>query len=225
VAGSAGPQNRRAGSAGRQTSSDGEDEPKQFRSVLGRPLIAWSYDILRAARCDPVVVVVPSGLTDAARRALGSDAVLVEGGTTRSQSVLNGLELVETGSVIVHDAVRPVISVTLVEDILAALQGADGAVAAVPLDETIKRVTGSDVLETVDRRDLWRAQTPQAFRTSMLIGAHELALRDRLEATDDAQVVERCGGRIRIVVGERSNIRVTWPSDFELVEALLGERG
>lgn len=200
------------------------EELKQFRLLSGRPLIAWPYEVL-AARCDPVVVVVPIGSSAVARRALGAEAILVDGGSTRAESVRNGLSVVETDYVIIHDAVRPVVSAALIESVIAAVEGADGAIAAVPLEETIKRVAGSHVVATVDRTDLWRAQTPQAFRTSVLRGAHERTLLEGgFDPTDDAQLVERGGGRVLIVEGERTNIKVTWQADFKLAEALLRAR-
>jgi 2-C-methyl-D-erythritol 4-phosphate cytidylyltransferase len=180
---------------------------------------------LRAAGCDPVVVVVPPGALPAARSALDDRAVLVEGGSSRTQSVRNGLALVETDTVLVHDAVRPVITIDLVVKVASAVGDADGAIAAVPVEETLKRAENSEIRETVNRTDLWRAQTPQAFRTLILKEAHERADVEKFTVTDDAQLVERYGGRVRIVLGDRSNIKVTWPSDFELAEALLGARG
>lgn len=136
----------------------------------------------------------------------------------------NGLRSVTTETVVVHDAVRPAITPALIGRVLSALRDADAVIAAVPVDETIKRVMGSEVTSTVDRSDLWRAQTPQAFRTDVLKSAHEHAERDRLEFTDDAQIVEHYGGRVLICPGERTNLKVTWPADFEIAESLLRAR-
>jgi 2-C-methyl-D-erythritol 4-phosphate cytidylyltransferase len=179
---------------------------------------------LRAAGCDPVVVVVPQGAIGAARDALDDGAVFVEGGPSRRTSVYEGLAAVENSAVLVHDAVRPVVTLDLVARVLSALTDVDGAIAAVRVEETIKRVDGTEVVTTVDRSGLWRAQTPQVFRTSVLKEAHRRAVDERVEGTDDAQLVERCGGRVRIVAGDSTNIKVTWPSDFALAEALLGTR-
>jgi 2-C-methyl-D-erythritol 4-phosphate cytidylyltransferase len=170
------------------------------------------------------VVVIPQGDIVAARDALDDGAVLVEGGPSRRASVFEGLAAVTSPTVLVHDAVRPVVTVDLVARVLSALTDADGAIAAVRVDETIKRVEGTEIAATVDRSGLWRAQTPQVFLTSVLKEAHKRAADERVEGTDDAQLVERCGGRVRIVDGDSTNIKVTWPSDFALAEALLGAR-
>jgi 2-C-methyl-D-erythritol 4-phosphate cytidylyltransferase / 2-C-methyl-D-erythritol 2,4-cyclodiphosphate synthase len=192
--------------------------------LLGRPLISWSFDVLSAAGCDPLVVVIPSGADHRAREAVGVAALLVEGGETRSESVRRGLEAVDSELVVVHDAVRPLLTVDLVDRVVDALNDSDAAIAAVPLDETVKRVRESFVSATIDRDELWRAQTPQAFRTELLRDAHARALQDDVDATDDAQMIERIGGRVRVVEGERTNIKVTWPGDFELAESLLRRR-
>jgi 2-C-methyl-D-erythritol 4-phosphate cytidylyltransferase len=187
-------------------------------------MLAWPYDVLRSAGCEPVIVVVPEGAADPARAALGHDAVVVEGGSTRAESVRNGLSLVATEWVVVHDGVRPLVTVELINSVLDALVGADGAIAAVPIDETIKRASGTEVSATIDRKDLWAAQTPQAFPTAVLKSAHDRAARDGVAFTDDAQLVEQYGGRVVVVAGDRTNLKVTWPTDFDIAEALLNVR-
>jgi 2-C-methyl-D-erythritol 4-phosphate cytidylyltransferase len=168
-----------------------------------------------------VIVVVPEKLLDRARAILEPGVTLIAGGPTRQQSVYNGLERVGAERVVVHDAVRPFITVELVRSVVAALDGAEGAIAAVALDETLKGAEGGYVTATVDRTGLWRAQTPQAFHTRVLRQAHELAGGEGFDATDDAQLVERYGGRVAIVAGSKANIKLTYPEDFELAEALM----
>jgi 2-C-methyl-D-erythritol 4-phosphate cytidylyltransferase len=187
-------------------------------------MLAWSYDVLKSAGCDPVVVVVPDAASDSARTALGNDALLIVGGSTRTESVRIGLSLVESEWVVVHDGVRPLVTVDLINSVVDALLDADGAIAAVPIDETIKQAKDRDVLATVDRKDLWAAQTPQAFRTAVLRSAHDRAGRDGVAVTDDAQLVEQYGGRVVLVAGDRTNLKVTWPADFDVAEALLKTR-
>ncbi len=193
---------------------------KQFSVLGGRRVVDWAVSAARAA-CEGVVLVLPE--EQVGRVALdGQPDVVVAGGATRSASVRAGLAEVPEGveAVIVHDAARPLAHPGLFEAVLNALaDGADGAVAAVPVADTLKRV-GPDgrVLETVDRRGLWAVQTPQAFRLGVLAAAHV----GEPEATDDAGLVEAAGGRVVVVVGDRRNLKVTDPADLDLLEALVG---
>jgi 2-C-methyl-D-erythritol 4-phosphate cytidylyltransferase len=182
-------------------------------------LISWSYDVLRAAGCNPVVVVVPEETLNVVRGLLGPAVVLATGGETRRDSVRSGLETISSDLVVVHDAARPFVSVGLVAAVLDRLRDYDGAICAVPVTETLKETSGQVVVETVDRARLYRAQTPQAFKTGVLKRAHERALRDRFDPTDDAQLVERCGGRVGLVEGSHTNVKITYSEDFHLAEA------
>ncbi len=193
---------------------------KQFRSLCGRPLISWAYDALAAAGCAPIVVVVPEEAFATARAALGRDTVLVAGGATRRDSVRHGVDLIDTERVVIHDAARPFATGEMVRRVLEALVDCDGAVTAMPVTETLKRARDGVVVDTVDRAHLYTAQTPQAFRTEMLRHAHEMALQDDFDPTDDAQLIERYGGRVAVVRGSAANIKVTYSEDFALAEAL-----
>ncbi len=140
-----------------------------------------------------------------------------------------GLLLVDTDAVVVHDAARPFASADLVEDVLQVLheQDVDAVVPGLAMDETIKEVTQPDalVLRTVDRSGLWRVQTPAAFRTAVLKRAHRRAEEEGFVGTDESQLVERFGdGRIMIVPGRRDNLKVTFPEDFAVAEAMLEAR-
>lgn len=170
--------------------------------------------------CAPIVLVVPVGeVARASDATAGMDGVVVtEGGATRQESVARGLALVTTDRVVVHDAARPFLTAELIERVVAALLDADGAIAAVPADETMKRVEGERVVETLDRSGVWRAQTPQAFHTAILRSAHERAATDVIVATDDAQLVERVGGTVRVVEGDRRNVKLTYAEDFDAAE-------
>lgn len=177
--------------------------------------------MLRAG-CAPVVVAVPEDLIDAAHAVIhGRPGVHVTpGGATRRLSVAAGLQRVSTDVVVVHDAVRPFATVDLVDRTIAALDAAEAAVPALPLDETLKEVDDSVVTTTVERARLRRVQTPQAFRADALRAAHAVAHREGFESTDDAQLIERAGGRVAVVDGTRSNIKVTYQEDFAMAEAI-----
>jgi len=188
-------------------------------------MLDWSLDALRAARCiDQIVVAAPAGhVHDLA----GGDLSVVAGGATRSESVAAGLEAVGTELVVVHDAARPLVTAELidavVEDLLAD-EECGAVVAAAPLTDTIKQVArGMEVDRTLDRSSLWAAQTPQAFRCAALREA--IASTGLLaQATDDAMLVERIGGRVLLHEAPAENIKVTTRLDLRVAEMLLRAR-
>ena len=182
-------------------------------------MIGWSVRLLAGAGCDPVIVVVPEGSwTD---QLSGYDVRVVLGGDERQRSVLNGLKLVDAPRVVVHDAARPFATAALVREVLAELKEAHGAAPAIPIAETLKEVRDGRVIRTVERSSLWAVQTPQAFLTDALKTVHDKARVDGFIATDDAQLIERYGGVVRIVEGARDNIKVTYPEDWRVAEAMV----
>jgi 2-C-methyl-D-erythritol 4-phosphate cytidylyltransferase len=188
----------------------GADVPKAFAVLGGKPMLDWSLDVLREV-CDRVVVAVPDD------RVAPPD--FVAGGATRTQSVRNALDAApEATIVVVHDAARPLVTAELVRRCLDALDdGVDGAIAAVPVTDTVKEVEDGLVARTPDRGRLWAAQTPQVFRAEVLRRAAGAA------ATDDASLVEAIGGRVRVVEGAPENFKVTRPLDVRVAEMLLAD--
>lgn len=227
----------------------GHDRPKALVPVLGRPLLSWALGTLVAARSlRRIVVVLPDGESlpvDPREWGLPEDAwvdatgerrvVAVAGGRERSHSVRAGLAACGDGPddepVLVHDGARPLVTAALIEACLAAVkEGADAAVAAAPMTDTVKQTepaaagTGTTlprVDRTLDRSRLWAVQTPQVFRRAVLLDA--LAQPDAVlaTATDDASLVEAAGGDVRIVPAPSTNLKVTVPVDLELAELLL----
>ena len=193
---------------------------KQFNVLGGRRVVDWAV-LAAAAACEGVVLVLPAD--QVGRVALdGQPDVVVAGGPSRSASVRAGLAQVpdDVDVVLVHDAARPLAHPGLFNAVMGALSdGADGAVAAVPVADTLKRV-GDDgtIIETVDRTGLWAVQTPQGFRLEVLRAAHQ----GDPDATDDAGLVEAAGGRVVVVAGDRRNLKVTDPADLALLEGLVG---
>jgi 2-C-methyl-D-erythritol 4-phosphate cytidylyltransferase len=193
--------------------------------VAGRPMVAWSLAALAgAATVDRVLVTVPEGYAD--HPALG-DVEPVLGGASRSESVAHAVERVEGELVVIHDAARPLAPAALFDEVveeLAADDEAAGVVAATPVTDTTKELfRGREVLRTLDRSSLWAAQTPQAFRTEAL----RAALRSTAllaQATDDAMLVERGGGRVLVHEAPQENFKVTTPLDLRLAGFLLAER-
>lgn len=168
-----------------------------------------------------MVVVAPDEFHDLVRTTLGDAVVLASAGPDRQASVRNGLEKVDSAAVVIHDAVRPLATPEMVAATLDALADHDGAIVAAPVDETLKRVEGTEVVATVDRKELWRAQTPQSFRTGIIRDAHRRALADGHEATDDAALLEFYGGSVAVVPGDNRNLKITRAEDFALAEAYL----
>jgi 2-C-methyl-D-erythritol 4-phosphate cytidylyltransferase len=198
----------------------GAGRPKAFVELAGRPMLAWSLAALRAAGITAIVVALPPG-EEAPEGCIG-----VEGGATRSQSVRAALAAAPPGEhVVVHDAARPLVEPEHFTAAVAALAEADCAVAAAPVTDTVKEA-GPDrfVTATLDRTRLWAIQTPQAFRRTALERA--LAVGDDVlaQATDDAWLVERTGGTVRVVESTPANLKVTTPHDLRLADHLLAVR-
>jgi 2-C-methyl-D-erythritol 4-phosphate cytidylyltransferase len=190
---------------------------KQFVQLGGQSVVDRAVSAAREA-CDGVVVVLPP---DAAWTA-PNDVHTTVGGATRSDSVRAGLAAVpdDVDIVIVHDAARPLASPRLFGLVMHAVAGgADGAVPAIAISDTVKRVVGDEVIETVARDGLVAVQTPQAFRSAALRAAHRSGAVD----TDDAALVEAHGGVVVVVEGERRNLKLTNAGDLEVARALLDE--
>ncbi len=198
----------------------GADKPKAFVVLAGKPMLHWSVEALQAAGLPVVVATPPNAYT------YGEGIVEVRGGATRSESVRNALAAAPpSDAVIVHDAARPLVRPELFTRCLEGLQNAEAAIAAVPVTDTIKEAGRDGVVQrTADRSRLWAIQTPQAFRREALERA--LNVRDEVlqQATDDAWLVERQGGRVVIVESTPENLKVTTPHDLRVAELLLAER-
>lgn len=209
----------------------GPGAPKAWRLLGGRPILRWSVEALLAAGADEVVVVVAAERLPRLGEALSglSGWRGQAGGANRAASVQAGLSALSGPSdqpVLVHDAARPFVTAAHVARLLAALDAADGAILALPVADTLKRgaeASGDVIAATVGRDGLWRAQTPQAFRLGPLRDAYA-AWPAGEEPTDDAGVVERAGGRVALVAGDPLLMKLTYPEDFAMAEALAGGR-
>ena len=208
--------------------------PKQFLSLGGEPLVVHSLRVLQSSRAiDEIILAVPEAdldyCTNDLMKRYGFSKVkkVVPGGLERQDSVRHALEHVpgKTEIVLVHDAVRPFLTGQMVDDVIAAAEKHGAAIIALPMRDTVKQV-GSDhvVQRTVDRRSLWLAQTPQAFRRQWLQEAHRKAHVEEVRATDDAFLVEWLGHPVAVVEGSGENIKVTRPEDMVIGEAILASR-
>ncbi len=212
----------------------GADTPKALVELAGRPLLQWSVDALSAvSSIERIVVALPPGV------AAPPGTVGVPGGAVRSESVRLALAAAGAGDpVLVHDAARPLLTPALAELVIAAAcaEGVDAAIAAAPVTDTIKRGVGGGkqgrgggegaaervfVAETLDRGGLWAVQTPQVFRRATLEWALDVPAEVLTQATDDAWLVERIGGRVALVEAPRENLKITTPLDLALAELLV----
>ena len=206
----------------------GGSELKQFRWVAGKPMVLHSLQTFQL-RPDVALVVVVLPRDYAADPPpwifqCDIDRMLVsQGGRDRMQSVYNGLEdmpeHIET--VVIHDAARPLASGTVIDRVIREARTGHGAIAALPVVDTLKEVDADGrIVRTVDRTNLWRAQTPQAFPRAMIDEAHTRARRDKLAATDDAALCEHYGFPVVVVRGSERGMKVTDADDFAIAESL-----
>lgn len=192
----------------------GGSEPKQFAMLAGKPMVAHSFAALSAhPGIDEVLVVIGKGQETALEASLGPVAFVI-GGTTRRESVHNGLAAIEADRVLVHDAARPFLPAAVIDRLLEALDNHEGAIPGLAVADTLVSASG----DPVSREGLTRVQTPQAFRTPTLRAAHATWPTDR-EATDDAQMVRALGHEVAIVEGAAELEKVTRPMDFAAAEA------
>jgi 2-C-methyl-D-erythritol 4-phosphate cytidylyltransferase len=218
------------------------DIPKAFVPIAGHPMLYYSMRTIAAVpSIVEAVVAVPAGMEAQAREVTNASGLLIPvklspGGAQRQDSVRIALALTSAESelIIVHDAARPFAARALFEACIETIEKkhADGAIAAVAVSDTLKRVedkpaVGSEsklILATVPRGGLCHAQTPQAFRRELLIEAHRRAERAGITATDDADLVESTGARVAVVEGSPANLKITTLADLELAETLALSR-
>jgi 2-C-methyl-D-erythritol 4-phosphate cytidylyltransferase/2-C-methyl-D-erythritol 2,4-cyclodiphosphate synthase len=209
-------------------SRSGLSTPKQWLILSGKPVLRWSVEALAACGAADIVVVVPPGDENLAHQALnGLDGWMTAvGGATRAQSVRSGLaalaERPDADAVLIHDAARPFVNSRHINGLIEALADADAALPALPVADTLKREAAGGI-ETLSRDGLWRAQTPQAFRLGALRRAYAAWPAQAGEPTDDAGVIERAGGRVVLTAGDPMLMKLTYPEDFTMAEALAAQ--
>lgn len=205
----------------------GPGQAKQWRPVAGKPILRWSVEAFLKAGAAEIVVVASKEGREAVFEILGDlqGWRIADGGTTRALSVQSGLTALADRPadepVLIHDAARPFLTQGIVENLLSALDEADGAIPALPVADTLKRAEPGQAAKTTPRDHLWRAQTPQAFRRSALISAYG-AWSGASDPTDDAQAVEAAGGHVAITPGDPLLMKLTYPEDFFMAERLAG---
>ncbi|MDX1412094.1 MAG: 2-C-methyl-D-erythritol 4-phosphate cytidylyltransferase [Nitrospirales bacterium] len=209
----------------------GGNFPKQYLKIGGVPLLVYSLRILDAIEAiTEIILAVPETDLGYCREEIvqgfGIQKVsqVVAGGRRRQDSVRNALSVVTPSPefVLVHDAARPFVTVPMVNQVLETAYQVGGAVVAIPMPDTVKRVDATGrIQETLSRDPLWLIQTPQVFQYPWLVEAHQLAETKSLEVTDDAALIEQLGYPVSVVQGSSTNIKMTRPEDLQLGEAIL----
>lgn len=211
----------------------GADVPKQFLPLGGKPILFHSIEIFEnMAEVDRIWLVLPGDFLEGFEllhnlSEYGKIAGLVSGGERRQDSVMAGLTQLPAGTEIVaiHDAVRPFASAEAVAEAIRRARRSGAALLATPLVDTLKRCdTAGRIVETVDREQLWLAQTPQVFRVELIRRAYERVFSDGVEVTDEAAAVERLGEPVEVVSSDTPNLKITTEQDLRHAEWYLRER-
>ncbi len=203
---------------------------KQFLELRGEPLIVHTVRIfVHDSSCQKIVLVAnrdECAIMEALMKQYRlSKVVVIEGGKERQDSVRNGLAHVdEQQIVLVHDGARPFVTEEVMTRLIHKAEEAGAATVAVPVKDTIKRVSSGKVVDTLKRDELWLIQTPQAFKVSLLKEAHKRAIEAELIGTDDASLVEWFGHEVVISEGDYQNIKLTTPEDIVFAEAIMQEK-
>lgn len=213
-----------AGSAQRMCGID-----KMMTPLGGVPLLLRTVRALGASeKITDIIIVTRKELMQEARALCEQDAqricTVVAGGSSRAESVLRGLEAVLTELVAIHDGARPLVTVRVIEETIAAAAQYGAAAPAIPVHDTIKVAQNGIVAQTPDRSTLFAVQTPQVFRTETIRTALQAALAKNLPLTDDCSAMEAAGYSVHLTAGEEENLKITVPSDLILAEAILKRR-
>ncbi|MBQ7733735.1 MAG: 2-C-methyl-D-erythritol 4-phosphate cytidylyltransferase [Synergistaceae bacterium] len=191
---------------------------KQFMSLNGRPLWVHSVETAHKAGIDEIILVVPKECLNQ-EYACGVKIKLVAGGSSRPESVMNGLTASSKRFALIHDAARPLVSVDLILRLIANTDDEHGCIPVMPVSDALKRITGSQI-ESVPRDDLYATQTPQSFNRERLIAA----LRKNMQVKDEAEAWLSADRELNYVTGERENMKITYPDDLAFAEKLSHEK-
>lgn len=211
----------------------GADVPKPLIELGGKTILEHTITrFLEVSEVIQIIIATPEAYVkkiSALVSVMSSEVnfLVIEGGSERQFSIYNALLKVDEGAdlVAVHDAVRPFIRSALIEKCMEVASQYDGAIIGVPAKDTIKRVNEDNVIQETPKRSLlWQAQTPQIFKKKVLQKAYEDAIDHNFVATDDASLVERIGGEVRMVEGDRENLKITYPVDLKVAELMLNYR-
>ena len=197
---------------------------KQFINLAGESVLKITVKAFDIPDINRIVVVVPKEDIDEVRtclQELKKEIKVVPGGQTRHNSVMNGLNAAGSCNIVlIHDGVRPFVTASLIERVINGTKEADGCIPVLPVIDTIKIAENGFIKKTVPREYLFAVQTPQAFRMEKIFNAHNKAIGREYIPTDDSILIEESGGTVKIVEGERFNIKITLPEDMIFAEAI-----
>ena len=208
---------------------------KQFLPLKGKPILVHTLERMNAVGLiDEIILVVPEQRIDWAKEEIRKKyriaklKKVVRGGKKRQESVYAGLEEVDgkPDIIVIHDGVRPFFTPSIISQAIPLLKKYDGVIEALPLNDTIKEVNRNElILRTVEREKLYRALTPQIFNYGILVKAFSSAFKNGYSGTDEAELVERVKGKIKILRGSEFNIKITSPDDLLLAKAIIDASG
>ncbi len=215
----------------------GSDANKPFQILGGKPLVVWALETLESV--DAIEEIIPVLRKEDVERGIevfrsyniSKTKRVAAGGKERQDSVYNGLKLIGDKNciVLIHDGVRPFIEKDLIEkEIKELLKGGlksfDGVVPGVPVKDTIKETKSGIIKRTIRRDSLWATQTPQVFPYKKISAAYKKSIKEGFYSTDDAALMERYGGKIKVIMGSYSNIKITTPDDLIFAEYLISKK-
>ena len=207
-------------------------EKKQFKKLNGSPIWTYSLDTFNKSNCfQEFILVVPKELLNEVKNSEEFyqfskiiNIKLVCGGDLRQESVYNGLQFVDKNNSIIciHDAARPFVKQKHIRGVIGACLDYDGSILAIPATDTIKKIQDGIVERTIDRDSIWMAQTPQAFQKEKLL--HAIELGSNAKITDESTLMELAGFKIKIIIGDSRNLKITRKNDWELAKIIESEK-
>lgn len=200
--------------------------PKPWLELKGKTILEHTIDIfLQNPNIQSIVLTVPQGHQSPVE---APNLTVVKGGETRQESVFEGLKEASKNKpdlVVIHDGVRCLLTQDSLNECIQACHAPwDGVVCAVPVSNTLKKVQDNEIKETIDRDGLWAMQTPQVFFFDAIFKAYQEAKEKQNQATDDAHVMQSAGGHVRVIRGQTTNLKITYPEDIVLAKAIMESR-
>lgn len=204
---------------------------KSFIPIFGKPILAYTIEKFEKCKLiDKIYLIVSREEKELCSRNIiikynfSKVQELVDGGETRQDSIYNGLKAIDrdTDIVVIHDGARPLVEETIIWDSIEKAQKYGAAITAIPIKDTVKKC-GKDffINKTLNREEIWRAQTPQTFKYDLILPAYNQAYKDKYLATDDAAILERYGHKVKLIIGSEENIKITTPFDIIVAENFL----
>ncbi len=204
-------------------------QSKQFIEILGKPILSWTISVFEESEfIDDIILVVNFSDIERAKSFKFKKIInVVEGGREREDSVYNGLKVVggDVDVVLIHDGARPLLTKNIIASAISEVKVSPAVVVGVPIIDTVKKIGDENfIISTEDREALWLAQTPQVFKYKLIKEAYDRAYKVGYKATDDSTLVERLGYKAKIIMGSYENIKITFPEDLIIAEAILERR-